>query len=371
MKPVLFFVWAVFFLACASVQAANIAVIAPKVGDLSKYGDELGEGAQIAVDILNEQGGLLGEKLNLVIVDDRCEESFAVSAAQMMSVNSSKADKVNLVVGPYCSDAYAEVADIYAKGKIIHLSVMPLSSSAYMHEADGLFKIGGQTKDEAKVFFDFYSKQFAGKNLALVYDAFQPEAFETAFEVQSLFRNGSLAASVTLYDFSAYGKDYSKMAKEILLNHQAVLILGKSGQTAKLIQELQENKPDVVVFADEYEATPSLMRELGNFSEGIYLLGLKDMKDSPEFTEELVSLRLKGKEPRGLGVYGYAAVKLWSDMVSKAGSFDFDKVKAKGMGGQFVLPWGKVAFQKGRASASGGYAVYRITGGEYAQVDGF
>ena len=112
MKPVLFFVWAMFFLACASVQAANIAVIAPKVGDLSKYGDELGEGAQIAVDILNEQGGLLGEKLNLVIVDDRCEESFAVSAAQMMSVNSSKADKVNLVVGPYCSDAYAEVADI-------------------------------------------------------------------------------------------------------------------------------------------------------------------------------------------------------------------------------------------------------------------
>jgi hypothetical protein len=55
-------------------------------------------------------------------------------------------------------------------------------------------------------------------------------------------------------------------------------------------------------------------------------MAMKNLKDSPDFTEELVELRIKGKEPRGLGMYGYAAVKLWSQLVEKAKATDFDKV---------------------------------------------
>ena len=95
----------------------------------------------------------------------------------------------------------------------------------------------------------------------------------------------------------------------------------------------------------------------------------EDLKDNPTFTEELVRLRLAGYEPRGLGVYGYAAVRLWSEMVRRAGSFDFGKVDAQRNGKQFELPWGKVDFVNGNALQSSGYEVYQIVNGEYAQVD--
>ena len=45
-----------------NVEAANIAVVAPKVGDMAKYGNELIDGVQIAVDIFNQNGGILSEK---------------------------------------------------------------------------------------------------------------------------------------------------------------------------------------------------------------------------------------------------------------------------------------------------------------------
>lgn len=84
----------------------NVAVIAPQSGSREMFGREIWEGAQIAVDELNENGGLHGEKVNLIMIDDRCDDRFAVSTAQMISLHMSRKDKVNLVIGPYCSNAF-------------------------------------------------------------------------------------------------------------------------------------------------------------------------------------------------------------------------------------------------------------------------
>ncbi len=368
MKAAIFGIAGLMFFWSAVAQAANIAVVAPKVGYLARYGHELAEGAQIAVDLINQEGGVLGDKVSLISVDDRCEDSFAVSAAQMMSLNSSKNDKVNLVIGPYCDNAFERIADIYAKGKIIRILPMPLASSQMQLDTAGLFKIGGLKSNEADAFFKFYKKQLAGKNLAVVYNRDVAVTTETAFDVQELFRGNNLAAKLTLYDFASYGKKYRQMAKEILLNNSAVYILGKAGETAKLAQRLQEEKEDVTIVVDEYLATPHFFREMGNFVEDIYVVAKENMKDNPSFTEELVELRLKGKEPKGLGVYGYAAVQLWRQMVEKSGSIDFDKVISSS-NGKFMLPWGEVDFVNGVALVSSGHIVYQVKNGEYAQAD--
>ena len=360
-----------FILLCCPVfeaGAVNIAVVAPKEGPMAKSGRELIEGAQIAVDIINEEGGIAGEKINLIAVDDRCEDSFAVSAAQMMALNSSPQDKINLVVGPYCNNSFAAISDIYSKAKIVRIVPLPLNASQYDASVAGLFKLSGLMSEEGKVFFDFYNRNFADKNVAVVYDSRMPETAETAFEVQQQFRTYKSANRITLFDFAGYGKDYTQMAKEILLNSQAAYVLGNAKQTAALVQKLQEQKENTVIFVDEYLATGYLFRELGNFAEGIYVLAMESQKDSPDFTEELVELRLKGKEPKGLGVYGYAAVSLWKQMAEAAGKFDFDRIVKHASGQSFMLPWGKVAFENGRPSLSGGHTVYQIKNGEYAQV---
>ena len=354
--------WTVF-----SANAANIAVIAPRVGHLAKYGNEMIEGAQIAVDVINEKGGILGEKINLVIIDDRCEDSFAVSAAQMITLNSNKNDKMNLVIGPYCNNSFAEISDIYSRGKVMRIVALPLNESESNFQAKGLLKIGGVVSKQAETFFEFYKNNMVGKNVAMVYDKTLPQTVETALKVQQLFRENGLN-NLTLFDFVSY-EDFETMAKEILLNNSIVYMLGSAKNMAVLAQEIQQQKAETIFFIDEYSANEYFYREMGNFAEGIYVISLKNMNDSPNFAEDLVELRFKQKEPKGLGVYGYAAVKMWAETVKNTKSFEFDKLNSVFEGKTFALPWGNVQIKDGKSPLDDGYIIYQIRNGEYVTVN--
>ncbi len=346
----------------------NIAVIAPMVGDTAKFGQEVIDGSQIAVDIINSEGGLLGKKVNLVRIDDRCENSFAVSASQMITLNSSNKDKISMVVGPFCNNEFQNIAKIYADGKIARIAYMPLAANEYFTNEKGLFKTAGLMSAQAKTFFDFYRNKFAGKNVAMVYDSSMPKTTEVAFELQNLFRENGFN-NLTLFNFFECGDNYSKTAKEILLNNQIVYVLGRSDKSASLVQNLQEENSEIIIFADDYMVNDKFFRELGNFVEGVYLFRLKDFKDNPYFTEDLVKLRLLGKEPKGLGVYGYTAVNLWKQMVENANSYDVLKLEEKNKGNVFKTPWGEVSFNKGNTDIPIEYSIYRIENGEYTQVN--
>ena len=67
----------------------RVAIIVPKTGEYKVWGDELVFGAQTAVDEINNNGGIMGEKLELSTIDDTCSDNLAVSTAQMLSVSSS------------------------------------------------------------------------------------------------------------------------------------------------------------------------------------------------------------------------------------------------------------------------------------------
>ena len=97
-------------LLCANLCKAEvrIALIVPKTGEYKVWGDELIFGAQTAVDEINDQGGINGKKLELISIDDTCSDNLAISTAQMLSVSSSI--KPSLVIGPYCSNSFNEVA---------------------------------------------------------------------------------------------------------------------------------------------------------------------------------------------------------------------------------------------------------------------
>ena len=213
MNFVRFLIFVTVLLFANASKAYNIAVVAPKVEKMARFGNELIDGAQIAVDMINEQGGLLGDKLNLVTIDDRCEDAFAVSTAQMIALNSSKEDKIDLVIGPFCDNMFEEIADIYEQNKIIRIIPMPLNEKQNSISLKGMIKIGGVMSSQAKVFVDYYQKKLIGKNVAFVYDSSIPKTTETAFETQILFNSNSLNG-LKLFDVAAYDKKYDEFDDE-------------------------------------------------------------------------------------------------------------------------------------------------------------
>ncbi len=72
-------------------------------GDL---GEKMSQGATLAVNEINKQGGVLGKKIVLDIQDDGCDPKTGVNAIKKLV----DIDKVNIVVGPLCSGVVSSIA---------------------------------------------------------------------------------------------------------------------------------------------------------------------------------------------------------------------------------------------------------------------
>ncbi len=361
--------WCIILLGVFSAQArVNVAVVAPRVGDLKVFGDELVNGVQIAIDEINAQGGIEGESVNLLVVDDQCKDMFAVSTAQMMAVNASR-EKINLVIGPYCDNAFDKVSSIYARANIFQIVPTSISKNSAVHHQEGLVKMVASTDKQGEDFFNYYDANFSGKRVALVYDSSVRDVVEIAAAIQNEFRYQGQAERLMSYNIDVYRGRLSKMARQIVKDdNDVVYVLGTAADIAKLSRELKDEKKDLVLFTNRYLAQKSYRDILGEQGEGTYMVALPSLKNSPDFTETLVRLRLQGAEPEGLGVYGYSAIKLWRDLVDKASSFKYKDLVKTLNSTPFVMPWGETMFVNGMPEKSLNYGIYKFQDGEYAQV---
>lgn len=140
---------------CCRTAAADItlAVIAPKAGEYAQSGKELFDGARLAVREINDNGGLNGEKLDMLTIDDRCDDRLAISTAEMLTLLKSK--KVGLVVGPYCSNRFDEIAGIYERAKIFQIVPTTVAYNAGSAGKKGQILLLGTKAQMSGDFFSF------------------------------------------------------------------------------------------------------------------------------------------------------------------------------------------------------------------------
>jgi branched-chain amino acid transport system substrate-binding protein len=83
----------------ASAQSIKIGVIQPLTGAFAASGNYVTNGAKIAVDEINAEGGVLGQKLELVIEDNKSNPTEAAAVAEKLLVR----DKVPVLMGAWGS----------------------------------------------------------------------------------------------------------------------------------------------------------------------------------------------------------------------------------------------------------------------------
>jgi branched-chain amino acid transport system substrate-binding protein len=85
-----------------------IGVAGPMTGKDAWFGAQMERGAGMAVADLNAAGGVLGQQIRLITVDDFCDPEQAVAAARKLV-----SDGVIFVVGHYCSHSSIPASEIY------------------------------------------------------------------------------------------------------------------------------------------------------------------------------------------------------------------------------------------------------------------
>ena len=232
----------------------NIAVIAPQAGESQAFGEELISGVKIAVEGINAQGGLNGEKINLITVDDRCDDRLAVSTAQMMAVNTSQTDKISMVIGPYCSNAFDEVAGIYAKAKIFQIMPTALSSQSSGEGYQGLVKMAGYKDRQSVDFYNFYSRRYPDARVAIVYDSNDREIVEIAASLQQEFKKHNKLDKLQAFSYTSY-EDADDLAEAVAeAGIRVAYILGSPTQSAEMAKLLKSEDEKFAIFVSKYKA---------------------------------------------------------------------------------------------------------------------
>ena len=345
----------------------TVALIAPKAGDYLQQGTELSKGVHKAIDEINSKGGLRGMKVHLLEVDDECNDAMAISTAQMLAV--SKANPINLVIGPYCANSFDTVADVFAQAKIFQIIPTTVNYSQAKTIKRGLVKMLGYTSQQAVDFFKFYNNNFAGQKVAVVSNSDDGDSTQDAEEIIKEFTRHGKSILIKHYTYQMTHKNYNDLAEKIINEqNQIAFLLGTAKNIRKMARAIREENEDFIIFTNKYRATDEYIRYLDRWADGTYFMELRGKDDNPEFAETLVKLRLSGLDTEGLSLYGYSAVKLWQELVNTAKSFDYNKLSAALNNKTIKTEFGDKMFHNGTPKVSESYAVYKYENETFNKV---
>ena len=115
-------------------QVFKIGGIGPLTGDASSYGNSVKNGAQVAVDEINEAGGVAGYQFELFFEDDELDEEKSVNA-----YNKLMDSKVNAILGSVTSGCSIAVSEVSKDDGI--LQITPSGSAQACTQYDNAFRI--------------------------------------------------------------------------------------------------------------------------------------------------------------------------------------------------------------------------------------
>lgn len=355
------------FLSCEARANITIALVTPKAGDYAQQGLELEQGVQKAVNEINDEGGLLGKRLNLLTIDDQCNDGIAVSTAQMLTILKDK--NISLIIGPYCANSFDKVADIYARAQLFQIIPTTVNYTQARTIKKGLVKMLGYTNQQAKDFFEYYNAEFAGEKVALISNINDAESVEMANTITEEFRKHGKSVVLKNYTYDMTNKNYTELAKIIMNDGNSIaFVSGLPKNIRKMAAALKKRDASFKIFANKYEATPEYFEYMDELANGTYFMALSGKEDDPEFAETLVKLRLSGFEAEGLSLYGYSAVKLWEAMVKETDSFEYNKLSTVVNNKNIKTEFGNQMFHNGAPTENEHYAIYKYVDGNYEKV---
>ncbi len=345
----------------------TLAVIAPKAGEYVQQGTELFNGARLAIEEINNNGGLNGEKLDMLTIDDRCDDRLAISTAEMLTLLKSK--KIGLVVGPYCSNRFEEIADIYEQAKIFQIVPTTVTYNADNFDKKGQILLLGTKAQMSGDFFRFYNRNYAGMKVGFIYND-KPE-LGYAEVAKSLYEEFRRYGKSELLKFYALNReqggvyDLARSLKDDNIN--IIFVLGEEDEAINLMNAAKEINKDIILFTNKGLVSPQALEKLNNKADGLYAMTLPGLKDSLMFTENLVNLRLLGIEPEGLEAYSYVAVKLWGDLAKQVKGFSYDKLSKAANSEEAKEKWSEFLMHSGSIKSSK-YIIEMYQNGEFKQV---
>ncbi len=153
-----------------AADTIKIGEIATITGDFAAFGDAEVQAIKLAVKEINEKGGVLGKKLEVIMYDCRTRNEDMVNAARRLT----KQDKVTAVIGPSGSGLCIAAASVFNDAKVPHIGTLPTNPSVTVDEKGKVrpynFRICFIDPYQGTILSLFATHDLKAKKAAILYD---------------------------------------------------------------------------------------------------------------------------------------------------------------------------------------------------------
>ena len=296
---------------------------------------------EMAVGELNQNGGVLGDKVTLVEVDDACGLQKSVEAARQLV-----AAQVAMVVGHLCSHSSLLAAGVYETADILMIS--PSSTHPRLTEEgrQNVFRLTGRDDDQGALAGDFLATHWSGDEIAILHDG-TTYGEDLASEARKRLRIRGIAPAI--YDiYTPNEQDYTALVARLDPAGIRVLYIGGYGpDAARILRAVRARGSDLQLVG----RCPRHGRVLDHRRSGRRGRAVQQRAQHHHRScgrGRAGRFSRAGLGTRSGGLASYAAVQVWAEAVERAGTAKLAEVAAMLRRGRFETVIGPVAFdQKG------------------------
>ena len=352
-------------MAAPGTSAAEISIgfANPLTGPYAASGGRNRIAVELAVHDLNRRGGVLGQDVRVITVDDACGVVEAVMAAQEL-VNAG----VPVVVGHFCSRSSLMAAGTYEVADVLMIS--PSSTHPRLTEEGrrNVFRLIGRDDRQGELAGDFLADRWAERRIAILHDG---SVYGEGLAAQTRQRLRQRGVTEVIYDAYTPGTtDYAALVARLQRAGIDALYIGGYGPDAgRIVRTAPERGDDLQLSGGHGLGMDEFWLAAGAAGEGTIFTGRPDARGLPEAAAVLAAFRARGLGPRPFGIGAYAAVEVWAQAVERAGTLEPAAVARTLRRGWFDTVLGPIAFDDKGDLEGTGWQWQVWTNGDHRPLD--
>ncbi len=302
----------------------KVGVYADLTGQTSSFGQSTKNGIELAVEEINNAGGVNGKKIELIVEDDQGRPEQAKTVVSKL-INQ---DKVQAVLGEVASTNSLAAAPVAQEAKIPMIT--PSSTNPKVTEVgDYISRVCFIDPFQGSVMAKFAANTLKAKTAAILGDVNSDysKGLTQFFEEEFTKLGGKVVAKEA---YTQNDPDFKGQLTKIRnLNPDVIYIPGYYGQVgiiAKQARELDMNMP--LLGGDGWDS-PELWKLGGAALKNTYISNHYSAENpAPEIQNFVKAYKAKyNVDPDSLAALAYDAAKVLADAIKRAGGTDSAKLK--------------------------------------------
>jgi len=344
----------------------KIGMVIPISGSSAPTGAYMENGAQLAVNEINDAGGILdGRMLELLVEDEACDAQQGVASA-----NKLVSSEVVVSVGGYCSGATLPQLPIFGGANIPMIIPAANSQDLVREGLKNVFLINGTGLQQSTAALDFIKK--SGYATVALVDDNTSYSTDITTETESQITEDGTAEVVLNTSVNAGESDYSAVVRDITgSGAEIVYWTGYYQEGGLIIDQLRQAGYTGDIMVADGSADATLAEIAGDAAEGVFAT-MTPTPDTLEGAEEWIA-NYQAEFDAAPGPYStqsYDAVRLAAEAIETAGSTGGDEVIAalEGISG-FDMFSGPLEFTDEHTLSNGGFVILKLEGGTFVLED--